>query len=342
MVVQVEPKEPPPELKAALARAAANGAGQILNKSLMRSDSLTLRNSDAELPQLEEIRHNEAAKRKSFVQDNKDKHRNWNQGWNDGTWRPITPPLGASNDGSDSETFGFGLRGWKAVEVANTAGMTASSSLPTPPESVASPPADEDMEDSKTDPPSKHTRSQQVVVASPPPDGLVSPQPVRPLFRKRIGRGGRVMLDRRAPKRTHSESFPEAKTLLESHPAFNSRPYNLRQAKQVLNADSADAELTNSNLIEDRFMFDNDNDDEEDEEHTPRMYISDPTDNLPIAHRMIWQRNSAQEMASQQQLAQAKMVKMSAGHGNAVALQAAQQQAIQQAQAARASAGGSS
>ncbi|KAF2094992.1 hypothetical protein NA57DRAFT_26938, partial [Rhizodiscina lignyota] len=157
----------------------------------VRTDSLAVRASDADYVQLGHIRSSMADSIKSFVADNMHKHAAWNKGWVDATWRPITPPLDSPDDESDLDPLG-------------------SASLPTPPASVASPLADDDGKMDKSDAPAHNTRSRNPSVldnsltlsfASPEADSLSSPEPIRPVFRQRHGRGGRLLIDRRAPKR---------------------------------------------------------------------------------------------------------------------------------------------
>lgn len=109
-------------------------------------------------------------------------HRKWNEGWVDGSTDPLTPPpeLGAGS------TF-------------RTATTEYIPNLPTPPLSVSSKQSADIAVDaahmnSKTD--QKH---EPVIVryASPSYDG---PTRGQPSFRKRIGRGGRLWIDRRGKR----------------------------------------------------------------------------------------------------------------------------------------------
>jgi hypothetical protein len=335
---------------------------------LARSDSLSggvggaaLRASESDYTQLSDIRAAEAAKRKSAVEDNMVKHRNWNKGWDDSTWRPITPPIDDGNDGSDVERdeadpLGKELRGFRSVDVAVVlkAKTHGRASLPTPPESIASPVAEEETRTAgntgsstvaaPADGPSKHTRSQEPVVrfASPPPDGIIAPRPVSPefAFRLRTGRAGMRYVDRRIKKRTHDDFVADAPSIYEIHPSLD-RSYLKRQRRSSSNRGTPEAgtnlllgslwDSFGKNLREDRMQFDNDFDDEEDEDFAMCAYNADPNNDRAMWLRAQWMRTAQQEAVALQQQQQQHHAAQAMHH---------QQQLQQQARIARMAGGG--
>jgi len=119
-----------------------------------------------------------------YIEESKVKHRNWNQAYEDLTWRPITPPLEMAN------------RGYRQVYT----GAAESQGLPTPPASIASEESADKM-DVEAETPKAGTQQLPVVrYASPPAD---VPPEHRPSFRRRYGRGGRLWIDRRNLKRPY-------------------------------------------------------------------------------------------------------------------------------------------
>lgn len=115
------------------------------------------------------------------IQQNVEKHIRWNEGFVDKTRAPLTP-VSPKSFASNSDF---------------RQAMPATEYLPTPPASVASesPPVDS-MAD--VDSPSRHL-SPPLRYASPAGDGSNLPMPS---FRRRVGRGGRIMFDRRLPFRS--------------------------------------------------------------------------------------------------------------------------------------------
>ena len=101
-------------------------------------------------------------------------HRKWNEGFIDMTTAPLTPPL--------------------EVGVGSTFRTATTEYLPTPPTSVSS----EQSRDVAVDVPALNGDSKREMVAvryaSPSYDG---PTHSQPSFRRRIGRGGRLFIDRR-------------------------------------------------------------------------------------------------------------------------------------------------
>jgi enhancer of polycomb-like protein len=114
------------------------------------------------------------------IQLNVEKHIRWNEGWVDRTRAPLTPVSPKSfTSNSDFRQA-----------------MTATEYLPTPPASVSSetPPVDSVAD---VDSPS-HALSPPVRYVSPAGDESNVPMPS---FRRRLGRGGRILFDRRIPFR---------------------------------------------------------------------------------------------------------------------------------------------
>ena len=164
---------PKPKRPAELERVRQNIPG--MKPQSIRSDGRLV---DSDLVQLEEQRTKRAEAIDSFVEDNLVKHQKWNIGWVDATWRPITPPLEAAAAKSDFRT------------------VFTESQLPTPPASVS-----DQEDDAMAVEPAKHVdprRSARIRFGTPPEDVPFQDQS---RFRRRIGRGGRVMIDRRGVKR---------------------------------------------------------------------------------------------------------------------------------------------
>lgn len=134
---------------------------------------------DSDLVYLEEQQTKRTEAIDSFVEDNLSKHQKWNVGWVDATWRPITPPLEQASARSDFRT------------------VFTESQLPTPPASVSEDGANAmevDTVKQQVDP-----RRNAPMRFGTPPDDVPFQQQSR--FRRRVGRGGRIMMDRRAVQR---------------------------------------------------------------------------------------------------------------------------------------------
>ena len=149
-------------------------------------------------------------------------HKKWNEGWVDLTRAPLTPPL-ELNSGSSFRT-------------------ATTEYLPTPPASASS----EHVGDASAD--AHHTKRPKVDpvpvrYASPSYDG---PWQSQTSFRRRIGRGGRLMIDRRGMR--------------------------LRSKDELDGLDD---------IVVDRFKYDRD-DDDEDEVPT---YVIDPNDFSSMRYR---------------------------------------------------------
>jgi enhancer of polycomb-like protein len=138
---------------------------------------------DSDLVYLEEQQAKRTEAVDSFIEDNLIKHQKWNVGWVDATWRPITPPLEPAAAKSDFRT------------------VFTESQLPTPPASVS----DGEPDAMALEPVKKEVeprRSARIRYGTPPDDVPFQDQS---RFRRRLGRGGRVMIDRRGVKRQKSD-----------------------------------------------------------------------------------------------------------------------------------------
>lgn len=114
-----------------------------------------------------------------FIEENLLKHQKWNVGWVDATWRPITPPLEQPAAKSDFRR------------------VFTESQLPTPPASVSSEEATDAVMIERAKPVDPR-RSTRIRFGTPPDD---VPYQDQSRYRRRTGRGGRVMIDRRGLKR---------------------------------------------------------------------------------------------------------------------------------------------
>ncbi|KAF2811481.1 uncharacterized protein BDZ99DRAFT_384236 [Mytilinidion resinicola] len=153
--------------------------GMIQKPQIARADGRPL---DSDLVSLQEQEEKREKGIQAFIDEHKEKHRKWNENWQDETWRPITPPLETALSRS---TF-------VPVRVEQ---------LPTPPASVSSETSGEnaiaDQRPNKRRTPGvtgsgMELRSHRF---SPPPEDV--PWAQIPRFRARTGRGGRLMIDRR-------------------------------------------------------------------------------------------------------------------------------------------------
>jgi len=142
---------------------------------------------DNDLTYLEEQQAKKTEAIDSFIEDNLVKHQKWNVGWVDATWRPITPPLEQAAAKSDFRT------------------VFTESQLPTPPASVSD---EEGADATAVERMNKHSqsdvrRSARIRFATPPEEVPFQDQS---RFRRRVGRGGRIMIDRRGVKRQKVEN----------------------------------------------------------------------------------------------------------------------------------------
>ncbi|KAF1915526.1 enhancer of polycomb-like-domain-containing protein [Ampelomyces quisqualis] len=140
---------------------------------------------DSDLVYLEEQQAKKTEAIDSFIEDNLVKHQKWNVGWVDATWRPITPPLEQAAAKSDFRT------------------VFTESQLPTPPASVSDEEGADPMAVERVNKQIDSRRSARIRFATPPEDVPFQDQS---RFRRRTGRGGRVMIDRRGMKRQKIEN----------------------------------------------------------------------------------------------------------------------------------------
>ncbi|KAF3049681.1 Enhancer of polycomb-like protein 1 [Didymella keratinophila] len=139
---------------------------------------------DSDLVYLEEQQAKKTEAIDTFIEDNLVKHQKWNVGWVDATWRPITPPLEQAAAKSDFRT------------------VFTESQLPTPPASVSDDEGADSMAVVRTNAPDTPRRNARIRFGTPPDD---IPFQDQSRYRRRIGRGGRVMIDRRGVKRQKVE-----------------------------------------------------------------------------------------------------------------------------------------
>jgi enhancer of polycomb-like protein len=123
-----------------------------------------------------------------FIEENLMKHQKWNVGWVDATWRPITPPLEQPSSKSDFRR------------------VFTESQLMTPPASEASEEANDAMAMEKANARLDTSRNARMRFGTPPED---IPYRDQQRFRRRCGRGGRQMIDRRGVKRQKLEAGDE-------------------------------------------------------------------------------------------------------------------------------------
>lgn len=181
-------QKPKPKLDPAVVQRGI--PGMAIKPQMARAANLP----ESDLVSLQEQREKKEEEVQRYIDENLHRHQAWNKGYVDLTWRPITPPL----ESAPKSNF-------RAAKTEY---------LPTPPASEASDQFGEKMD---TDAPTvRETRSttkkpftvETAVVryASPPSDG---PPPVRPSFRRRVGRGGRLMIDRRGIKRPREDDVDD-------------------------------------------------------------------------------------------------------------------------------------
>jgi enhancer of polycomb-like protein len=170
---------PKPKRPAELERVRQNIPG--MKPQVTRPDGRLV---DSDLVYLEEQQTKKTEAIDSFIEDNLVKHQKWNVGWVDATWRPITPPLEQAAAKSDFRT------------------VFTESQLPTPPASVSDEEGADSMAVERVNKQSEPRRSARIRFATPPEDVPFQDQS---RFRRRIGRGGRVMIDRRGVKRQKGE-----------------------------------------------------------------------------------------------------------------------------------------
>ena len=228
------PKRKP--LDIATQRAAA---GQL--RQQQKPDGRSVEN---DLLTLQEYLEHQEAQIQAQIDARIEQHKTWNEGWVDLTRAPLTPPL-EINGGSSFRT-------------------ATTEYLPTPPASASS----EHVGDASVEvDPVKRQKVDPVPVryASPSYDG---PWQSQTSFRRRIGRGGRLMIDRRGMRLQSKEELEQV-----------------------------------DDIVVDRFKFDRDDDDDEE---IP-TYIIDPNDISSMRYRakITQQVFAIRHQESQRQLAAA-------------------------------------
>ncbi|KAF1933620.1 uncharacterized protein M421DRAFT_415968 [Didymella exigua CBS 183.55] len=171
---------PKPKPRPDLERVRQNIPG--MKPQVTRADGRII---DSDLVYLEEQQAKKTEAIDTFIEDNLVKHQKWNNGWVDATWRPITPPLEQAAAKSEFRT------------------VFTESQLPTPPASVSDDEGADSMAVVRTNAPDTPRRNARIRFGTPPDDVPFQDQS---RFRRRIGRGGRVMIDRRGVKRQKVES----------------------------------------------------------------------------------------------------------------------------------------
>jgi enhancer of polycomb-like protein len=189
---------------------------------------------DSDLVYLEEQQAKKTEAVDSFIEENLVKHQKWNVGWVDATWRPITPPLEQAAAKSDFRT------------------VFTESQLPTPPASVSDDEADS-MAVERVNGQIESHRDTRIRFGSPPDD---VPFQEQPRYRRRIGRGGRTMIDRQGVKRQKLEHKPDYGEL--------------------------------EDRVADRYKFDGDSSEDD------QTYYVDHTGNMNIRYRLMLERNPQQ------------------------------------------------
>ncbi|KAF2457257.1 enhancer of polycomb-like-domain-containing protein [Lineolata rhizophorae] len=224
--------------------------------------------TETDLVSLADIKEKKRDDVNAFIEDNVEKHNAWNNGFVDWTWRPLTPPGERSRKSSFRPLVAQGL--------------------PTPPSSAEDhQDADGDVIMGGTGPAEANAGA---VMSKPPladklPDAAaryVSPpfEPnvscPQPAFRRRMGRGGRLMIDRRNPQPTNS--LP---TLGGGGGAVGTeRPYPFGSAPAVASPTDED-----SLRVMDRYRYDYD-DSDEDAAGEP-VYPVDPYSATAINFRVL-------------------------------------------------------
>jgi enhancer of polycomb-like protein len=145
----------------------------MLPKVSMRPDG---RLPDSDLQNLQDDRQKREHEVNNLIQESMAKHKLWNTGYVDNTWRPITPPL----ESSTGSSFRAAITEY----------------LPSPPMSTTSA-EDAALVQSNGVELKKPSADETSIVpfryASPPTEQTTA----RPSFRRRLGRGGRMWIDRR-------------------------------------------------------------------------------------------------------------------------------------------------
>ncbi|KAF2756083.1 hypothetical protein EJ05DRAFT_89392 [Pseudovirgaria hyperparasitica] len=268
LINQKPAQKPKPKAEPNMAQRGVPGLG--VKTPLPRADG---RPFDSDLLSLQDQKARKKESITSFIDDNLNKHQDWNKGYVDMTWRPITPPL----EQSLKSTFR------PAIVVA----------LPTPPASEEGEPMD--IDETTVGKRRRDSFDVQYETSRVPP--WENPEK-RPSFRRRTGRGGRVMIDRRgiqrdrdnanefyAPRAYTSPSHKESKSLYPGQRALKRsfgdlEMYDRPTAKRQISDHDAHRTF-------DRFKYDRDSD--EDEE----LYVIDPHSDSHMKYRVLMERSTS-------------------------------------------------
>ncbi|KIW09499.1 uncharacterized protein PV09_00376 [Verruconis gallopava] len=270
--------KPRPRLDPAIINRGTIGPGAIPKIPLSaRSDG---RFPESDLVQLHEDKARKQAEIDHMIQESMSKHRAWNNDWVDQTWRPITPPLETANGGR------------------NPFRDAVTKFLPTPPESISEGEDVNMIDGGRTPNPysEKEAKSKLPIRFESPPVETGSTHGMtlrRPSYRRRLGRGGRLFIDRRGLKR----------------PGMDDEEHFTRSKRQRLEEDGYTHPLMSPPLSaaeereRDRAAYDIDSDEETD------IYRTDPFDDWNIRYRIAFGYSSNRPPNQDQQTAaQAKMI----------------------------------
>lgn len=289
LVNQKPSPKPKPQLTGPTLHRGMIGRG--LKPQLTRADG---RPPDLDLISLQETKARKEEEITRFIDESLLRHQNWNKGWVDITWRPITPPMEQS---AQKSSFRPAITEF----------------LPSPPPSNAS---DENQGDSVQPPQLQQQQLQQypqrptsssgetvqprgtftdnngavtVCYASPPSETFDS-RPRAPSFRRRVARGGRLVIERRGVKRSASAMQSPPPSATSSVCAVS--PTRRQQA--------AGSHGTDGDRFLDRFKYDVESEEEEDTVDT------DPFDTQSLRYRVALfgssrRQISAEDMAAMQQ-----------------------------------------
>ena len=144
------------------------------------------RNTEADLVSLQDILADKENKIEKEINKDIEKHKKWNEGWVDLTTAPLTPP--------SEESMGSEFR------------TAVAEYLPTPPTSASS----EDFMDIDGGIGSPSRPKEESIAVRYAPPTYDGPCRSQPSFRRRIGRGGRLMIDRRGMQLESKDGLNEA------------------------------------------------------------------------------------------------------------------------------------
>jgi enhancer of polycomb-like protein len=268
--------KPRPRLDPAIINRGAMGAGAISKIPLSaRSDG---RFPESDMVQLHEEKARTEAEIKHMLQESMSKHSAWNNNWVDHTWGPITPPLENTNGGR------------------NPFRDAVTKFLPTPPESVSEGEDVNMIDGGRTpNPYEKESKTKLPIRFESPPVELQTFHGMtlrRPSYRRRLGRGGRLFIDRRGLKRPNvddEEHFTRSKRQRleeEGYPnPLMSPPLSAKEERE-----------------RDRSAYDLDSDEDTD------IYRTDPADDWSIRYRIAVGYSSRPAGQESQIATQAKMI----------------------------------